>query len=154
MGPMSLPSGAQPPEPSSPQELHNEDEFDYISVYYSAGGDEPAGAPPSDTESRARSGSLRCISSLYIPAHSCFTRAPLREAKFVRQELMMSTLCSNTTVLRNHIRVSANRMREHDASSIGLAGAGRLGCGGLACGSGSGSDFPGQRGFQLRLGLA
>ena len=60
MGSMPLPSGAQPPEPSSsPQELHNEDEFDYISAYYSAGGDELAGAPPSYTESRALSGSLR-----------------------------------------------------------------------------------------------
>ena len=59
-GPMSLPSGAQPPESSSPPpELHHEDEFDYISAYYSAGGDETAGSPPSYTESRARSGSLR-----------------------------------------------------------------------------------------------
>lgn len=59
-GPMSPPPGAQPPELSSPsQELHNEDEFDYISAYYSAGGDEPASLPPSYTESRARSGSLR-----------------------------------------------------------------------------------------------
>jgi hypothetical protein len=60
IGPMSLPSGAQAPEPSSsPQELHNEDEFDYISAYYSAGGDEPAIPPPSYAESRSRSGSLR-----------------------------------------------------------------------------------------------
>ncbi|KAF8504541.1 hypothetical protein F5888DRAFT_761267 [Russula emetica] len=59
MGSMSSLPGAQPPEPSSsPQELHPEDEFDYISAYYSAGGDDPA-APPSYTESRARSGSLR-----------------------------------------------------------------------------------------------
>ena len=60
-GPMSLLPGAQPPElPLSPQELHHEDEFDYISAYYSAGGgDEAAGSPPSYTESRARSGSLR-----------------------------------------------------------------------------------------------
>ena len=56
---MGLPPGAQPREPSSsPQELNHEDEFDYISAYYSAGGDEPA-APPSYTESRSRSGSLR-----------------------------------------------------------------------------------------------
>jgi hypothetical protein len=61
MGPMSSPPGAQPPELSlSPQELHPEDEFDYISAYYSAGGgDEPASSPPSYAESRARSGSLR-----------------------------------------------------------------------------------------------
>jgi hypothetical protein len=60
MGSMSSLPGAQPLDPSSsPQELHNEDEFDYISAYYSAGGDEPAGSPPSYTESRARSGSLR-----------------------------------------------------------------------------------------------
>ena len=59
MGSSSLP-GTQPPEPSSSsQELHHEDEFDYISAYYSAGGDESAGSPPSYTESRARSGSLR-----------------------------------------------------------------------------------------------
>jgi hypothetical protein len=59
-GPMSPPPGAQPPELSSPpQEMHNEDEFDYISAYYSAGADEPASSPPSYTESRARSGSLR-----------------------------------------------------------------------------------------------
>jgi hypothetical protein len=44
---------------SSPHEPHQGDEFDYISAYYSAGGDEPAGSPPSYTESRARSGSLR-----------------------------------------------------------------------------------------------
>jgi hypothetical protein len=60
MGSMSSLPGAQPREPSSsPQELHHEDEFDYISAYYSAGGDETAGSPPSYTESRARSGSLR-----------------------------------------------------------------------------------------------
>jgi hypothetical protein len=61
MGSMSSLPGAQPPEPSSsPQELHHEDEFDYISAYYSSGGgDEPAAPPPSYTESRARSGSLR-----------------------------------------------------------------------------------------------
>ena len=60
MGSFSSLPGTQPPEPSSsPQELHPEDEFDYISAYYSAGGDESAGSPPSYTESRARSGSLR-----------------------------------------------------------------------------------------------
>ena len=60
MAPLSSPPGAQPPElSSSSQELHPEDEFDYISAYYSAGGDEPASSPPSYAESRARSGSLR-----------------------------------------------------------------------------------------------
>ena len=60
MGPMSPPPGAQPPDPSSsPQEQHHDDEFDYISAYYSAGGDDTASLPPSYTESRARSGSLR-----------------------------------------------------------------------------------------------
>lgn len=60
MGSMSSLPGAQPPGPSSsPQEVHHEDEFDYISAYYSAGGDEQAAPPPSYTESRARSGSLR-----------------------------------------------------------------------------------------------
>jgi hypothetical protein len=44
--------GVRPPEPvaSSPQELHQEDEFDYIAAYYNSGGDE---------ESRPRSGVLR-----------------------------------------------------------------------------------------------
>jgi hypothetical protein len=57
---MGLPPGAQPREMSpSPQELNHEDEFDYISAYYSAGGDEQAGSPPSYNESRSRSGSLR-----------------------------------------------------------------------------------------------
>ncbi len=43
---------------SSPHGLHQGDEFDYISAYYNAGGDEPAGSPPSYTESHSRSGSL------------------------------------------------------------------------------------------------
>jgi hypothetical protein len=60
MGPMPSLPGAQPPElSSSPQELHSEEDFDYISAYYSAGGDDPAGSPPSYNESRSRSGSLR-----------------------------------------------------------------------------------------------
>lgn len=58
--PMSPPPGAQPPvlAPSLAQEQQQEDEFDYISAYYSAGADDAA-SPPSYTESRARSGSLR-----------------------------------------------------------------------------------------------
>lgn len=62
MSSMSSLPGAQPPEASSsPQEVHHDDEFDYISAYYSAGGDasEQVAPPPSYTESRARSGSLR-----------------------------------------------------------------------------------------------
>jgi hypothetical protein len=57
--PMSPPPGAQPPVLASPlPQEHPEDEFDYISAYYSAGGDEVS-SPPSYTESRVRSGSLR-----------------------------------------------------------------------------------------------
>ena len=60
MSPMSSLPSTQPPEPaSSSPEPHHEDEFDYIAAYYSAGGDDMAGSPPSYTESRARSGSLR-----------------------------------------------------------------------------------------------
>jgi hypothetical protein len=59
LSPTSLLPGAQPPElPSLPQEQQQEDEFDYIAAYYSAGGDD-TGSPPSYTDSRARSGSLR-----------------------------------------------------------------------------------------------
>jgi hypothetical protein len=58
--PTSSMPGALPPQPSPqlPQELHQDDEFDYISAYYSAGGGDEA-APPSYTDTRARSGSLR-----------------------------------------------------------------------------------------------
>lgn len=60
LSPTSSMPGALPPNlsPSLPQEQRQDDEFDYISAYYSAGADE-AGSPPSYTESRARSGSLR-----------------------------------------------------------------------------------------------
>lgn len=52
-------SGVQPPgsAASLPQEQHQEDEFDYISAYYSTG--EDGGSPPPWSESRARSSSLR-----------------------------------------------------------------------------------------------
>ena len=59
LSPTSLLPGAQPPQlPPRPQEQHQEDEFDYITAYYSAGGDD-AGSPPSYTDTRARSSSLR-----------------------------------------------------------------------------------------------
>jgi hypothetical protein len=59
--PTSSMPGALPPQlsPPLPQEQHQDDEFDYISAYYSAGGGDEAGSPPSYTEARARSGSLR-----------------------------------------------------------------------------------------------
>lgn len=58
LSPTSSLPGAQPPQLPPRPEHHQEDEFDYITAYYSAGGDD-AGSPPSYTDSRARSGSLR-----------------------------------------------------------------------------------------------
>ena len=56
----SMPGALSPPlSPRLPQEQNQDDEFDYISAYYSAGGGDEMGSPPSYTDTRARSSSLR-----------------------------------------------------------------------------------------------